>query len=869
MSCDCRHSVLEQQRVLRLLMEHRGVLLYDKTPSEENGKMVGVDWLDRITYDTIIELARRGDFFFLGPCTADQKDTAHSTLQGLRPVSLFTLIAGSAYHLLATEVEGDVRDTLHHVLMEFLFQDDERDGPVQRCAETNQLSSSFTEGEKQQQLERVKQRLEAFHSTRYVEHCLANALPFRTPFSASVRDEMPTFAAPVSCSQLLPRSLFLLPVARAVVPSWSRQSFNIVTGRCFSSSFHLGDSPCRQDGSPVRVLLLRLDPAGEWLPEAEDLYNTQTFFSYYSNDTNDLREEDSFYLRWREARGIDRPISAWRQKGVDGETTDEQESFYKMQARQIGTSECFKLDNVGYRVQESSQVRAAVTVNIQNVRPSEEEIFFEGLVDRTCTQLFPPFRGKEVVEGDTFHLEFRAAVRLFIWCLLHGVRIVLTPERVPPLFKSFGERYGCALQHHLSHYEGIWPEEAERSLAEEVAEESIIRIVDELRLECFERLLSAFPCFHEPNDHPERFVTRSTAILSRNRLRLPLVAGDALLSASECALTTVEAVLRRTQMQERQMTAMFNSLGYIPTPNQLVCVLRLTEPPVFGRQQWVPSSLAGSILITAPTRGLEQRLIRLLQKCTTTLLDIFHGPSHLSQCLSQNAAGDLVKETGVVRAGGAFFFSFHRCLRRQICALSSGHCGSSFSDLQVLIQTLEHLASACFAIPQQLARRIMTDTTLDHPTCGIHNPRGPRARECLWRLATQHAAELKMPLEDHELHVFLKNFHEKADMLLRSGQTRKFEDQFKGGVRETFCLDKTHLSNSSDPVCNLNNLYEQALRIFAGDLAFLSGLESMVGGKSSEDQPQLPQWMFVEAIEPNREAVRLALVACYLIAIAS
>ncbi|CCW68410.1 unnamed protein product [Phytomonas sp. Hart1] len=860
---DPHHSVLAQQRVLRLLMQHRGILLYDKAPSEENGSVVGVDWLDRITHDTILELAQRGDFFFLGSCTSDVEGVSPHTQQDPTSPSLYALVAGSAYHLLATEVEGEVRDTLHQVLMEFLFSDETIDGPVQASTPTH-LPLSSSSMERGPTVERLRLRLATLDSTWDGVVCFANALSSRTPFSSTAREVGPTFEAAVSGSRVLPRSVFLLPVVGgSPTVSWAKAFFTLPARSCGSWFGQFRPSSIARDDPPVGVLLLRLDPAGEWLPQVEDLYNTQTFLSYYCNEAQGIHADDASHLSPREAEGR----GGGRGKGLDRDEIDDEESFYEMQARQIGITRCVQSDPEGYRGGEWNSESELGTDRRYDIGESTEEKIFEGLVDRACRQLLSSYRGKEDEACGTQHIEFCAALRLFIWCFLHDVRVVLTPECVPPLFKRFSELYGDALWRHLNHTEVIWLGKEERSLAEKAEDESMVRIIDGLHLECFERLLIAVPCLHEPSKHPERFVARSAAVLSRNRLRLPSVVEDALLKVSECTLTSVEEVLRYKSVQKWPMMDIINSVTDPSTTKQLVCGLRLVEPPILGERRWVPSSLVGSILIAAPTRGLEQRWIRLLRKCITTLRGIFHNPSHHSHCLSWKGVKNSGSETGVVRAGGAFFFGFHRCLKRQISALSSGHCGSSFSCLPVLIHTLDQLASACFALPQHLAKHITANSTFNYPTSGENKPQGPRARGRLWWLATQHAAGLDMPLEDPELHVFLRSFHERADILLRSVQIPNFEDKFSTEDKYTFNVDKTHLSNPSGRTCYSHSSYNQALRLFASDLVFFSPLDSTGEVKSSEDQYKMPRWMFVEAIEPNREAVRLALIACYLIAI--
>eukprot|EP00796_Vickermania_ingenoplastis_P002050 gene2050-1238_t len=356
---------------------------------------------------------------------------------------------------------------------------------------------------------------------------------------------------------LMPSRVLLLPVESTSLSGGAAHISVAASsgGYQHPTPIHLGPGNGERG---FRVLLLRVDPFGDWLvSDSGDAasrklheYNQRSFLNVYGNDdalaaekANQWRAQQRHPGRLRERRRRLRETAAthrWPSAGAfvpdscaesdpDSCSEDDEEpsSWYSqynaMSAQQQGQRE----------VKKSPPCRTAPSSGAP--ASSAPDGWFEHLVTLVMEEL-EEGTDRRATSGGGALVQLKSCVRLMVWCAVHRVRCILTPERLPALFhRLLRSRYAVVAQRVQRHL---------HSAGEEVMGChpvcSDLYIVDGLRIDYFDRLRALYALRSTPSEGKDATVP---PVLSRDSIRLA-GADQHWVSQTTAALRTLEEVLR-------------------------------------------------------------------------------------------------------------------------------------------------------------------------------------------------------------------------------------------------------------------------------------------------------------------------------------
>ncbi|GET91668.1 hypothetical protein, conserved [Leishmania tarentolae] len=449
-------------RVLRLLSTHGGWRLCVQrscrvgplraastsscTFSDQKDEPAHVDWLDYLTERCVeVDMRPAGDYEDFGSSlhgtashawmgrSSTTQSTSITTSSALRrscacaggenarlartTPDAFGPLSAVLWHVLATEVEGTVLETLHGLLRQYLcwpfLASPDRAGNPSMALKGDATSILRCAYHALQTLVLAPDRAFAselsYSGGSGAASSTASALP-------------PPLDGPVTLSCIIPNSVCLLPLPRDSA----------------SSRFFLQGPPASvaPDGAvlhrhPLHVLLLRVDPEGDWLPLPETLASRRTFHASFhlqrgeacdgdeAGEVGDKEIDDDFESG--EARGAGKRTVGRASAVTSGQETN---------ARFLSSPYLFAEHSP-----TEDQVISMLTAHVMHSGPFAQAVASTRNVER-CLWL--------------------AAIRLFVYALLHGVRVVITPERLPTFVKVFGYRYLPQLHQRLCEVRGAF-----------------------------------------------------------------------------------------------------------------------------------------------------------------------------------------------------------------------------------------------------------------------------------------------------------------------------------------------------------------------------------------------------------------------------
>lgn len=686
----CGEAARSCRRVIQVLYQ----LSHDGLVTVSDASHGSVDWLLWVSRAVREELTRSGDYIAWGNPEREER----------------SLVCGVVHHVLATEVEGTALRTLRDVFIEYLFPSS---------------AGKAVDGSVAERLRQVLQRPGTVFQCAPPSLAMTGlgvggaASPFtssvRAPAAAAAASGAPACEGPVAFSQVLPDHVVLLSLEGNEGGSTAASGGGRPTWwvEACSSPPPSRTLPTRR----VRVLLLRIDPAGDWLCPEEDSHNTQTFFSYYEND---LRERRCERDRWK-AGG------------------DEEEAFESMVHQRAGTREVLR----------PQTEREAPRHKDDGGGGNEDEPEDALILQRLMSSYTATSAGTNE-ERDAVLL--RASLRLLLFSVRHDVDLILTPERAPQVLHSAGERYLAVLR-------------ALTNTVKDVGAGSI-RVVDGVRLQDFLFLQARH--HSQPRvcvggeESSRRCAPREPLLLCRDSLRVPS-------SLQSCRRGNAEEegpILEVLQVVQSPTNVLLQSrLSEVLEADPQRAVERLIPPPfvsmqrlgsrraclllVFPRQ--ADTNPSSSMVLVAPTSALAERYAHLLVKCAAAVFNT----------ISDNDGG----KGGVVRGGGAAFVSASRALHLLSSRLRRGTATCAVSnDAAVVSEVLDLLSEVSLAVPTTLAESIACSSSSSSllPPTPLNGKwtRGPRARRKLWGQALQEAVLAPEVAGEPVLHVYTPSAEE-------------------------------------------------------------------------------------------------------------
>ncbi|CAC9527718.1 conserved hypothetical protein [Leishmania infantum JPCM5] len=417
---------------------------------QEDEESVYVDWLDYLTERCVeVDLRPAGDyddFESLLRGTASHvwlgsSSTAHSTpitTSSARTRSCgcagggntgfacavpdaFVPLSAVLWHVLSTEVEGTVLETLHGLLRQylcwpFLAPPDRAGDPLttRRGDVTSILGYAYHALQTLVHTPEQAFACELMHFDRNgAASSTASALP-------------PPLAGPVTLSCMMPNSFCLAPLA------------------CDSaaSRFFLQGPPASvaPDGMvlrrhPLRVLLLRVDPEGGWLPSPETLASQRTLHASFDAQRGEACDGD---------------------EGCEDDDNEMDDDFALWEARGAGKRTVARPGAVapGQRTAVTSLPSPSLCADRSPTEDRVVSMLTAHVIRRG------PFAQAVTSARNLDQYLWLAAIRLFVYALLHDVRVVVTPERLPTFVKVFGYRHLPQLHQRLCEVRGALREAA-------------------------------------------------------------------------------------------------------------------------------------------------------------------------------------------------------------------------------------------------------------------------------------------------------------------------------------------------------------------------------------------------------------------------
>ncbi|CAG9580468.1 conserved hypothetical protein [Leishmania major strain Friedlin] len=409
---------------------------------QEDEGSVHVDWLDYLTERCVeVDLRPAGDyddFESLLRGTASHMRLGSSSTAHPTPITtssartrscgfacavpdVFVPLSAVLWHVLSTEVEGPVLETLHGLLRQYLCwpflapPDCARD-PSTTCRSDVTSILRYAYHALQTLVHTPEQvfACELMHSDRNgTASCTAPALP-------------PPLAGPVTLSCMIPNSVCLAPLA------------------CDSASsrFFLQGPPASvaPDGMvlrrhPLRVLLLRVDPEGGWLPPPETLTSQRTLHASFDGQRGEACDSD---------------------EGCEDGDNEMDDNFALREARGAGRRTVARPGAVAPR--QRTVLTSPPSPSLCADRSTTEDRVVSMLTAHVIRR--GPFAQAVTSARNLDQCLWLAAIRLFVYALLHDARVVFTPERLPTFVKVFGYRHLPQLHQRLCEVRGAFREGA-------------------------------------------------------------------------------------------------------------------------------------------------------------------------------------------------------------------------------------------------------------------------------------------------------------------------------------------------------------------------------------------------------------------------
>ncbi|CAM43148.1 conserved hypothetical protein [Leishmania braziliensis MHOM/BR/75/M2904] len=331
---------------------------------------------------------------------------------------VFVPLCAVLWHILSTEVEGAVLATLHRLLQQYLC------GPFLAPSDRAGIPSTMHRGEETSILRYAFHALQTLvYSPGQAFACDLTHSDRSSVASSSASALSPPVAGPVTLSCIIPNGVCLLPLARDSA----------------SSRFFLQGLPTlvAPDGIVLRrhllrVLLLRVDPEGDWLPPPEKLASQRSFYASFDAqrggpcEGEDSGSEMSDDFALQEAREAGRRTVTRKGTAAAGQRTPPA----SLPSPPLSADHFLTED----------RVISTLTAHVIHSGPFAQAVASARGLDR-CLWL--------------------AAIRLFVYALLHGARVVITPERLPTFVNTFGYRHVPQLHRRLCELRGTFRKAAE------------------------------------------------------------------------------------------------------------------------------------------------------------------------------------------------------------------------------------------------------------------------------------------------------------------------------------------------------------------------------------------------------------------------
>jgi hypothetical protein len=430
-------------RVLRRLSQRGGWCLHRRTPSRSaECHSERIDWLDYVVQRAIqCSLHPSGDYSSLVQCASSAGAVASASLS-LRepdvwndevlsePVVAVEKLWAVLWHVLATEVDEEVLVILHRLAREFVC------GPsaANKKGKEGECTSGIL------QVSSVPLATVRF-TLRRLARDPANAFaccsfPFAGPIAgggggaASAPGQQRTpVTGPLSLSRLLPPEILLLPFAA------EHSSSSTLSPRFFLRGIQTPSAGCGAAGRrALRVLLLRVDAEGSWLPPAEELASRRTFHASYQQQA---------------AR--DRRDGALQTSSTDDGSSEEEPDSLALQGMQ-GTAARVVTCPVAQSHASGCGPSSSVD-GLMDCSPAEDRMI--SLLTAHVMHK-APFAQIMTSASARDELIWSATVRLYVYALIHNVRVILTPEKLPALTLRFGYRHLHQLHRTLCDLRQAW-----------------------------------------------------------------------------------------------------------------------------------------------------------------------------------------------------------------------------------------------------------------------------------------------------------------------------------------------------------------------------------------------------------------------------
>ncbi|KPA84961.1 hypothetical protein ABB37_01400 [Leptomonas pyrrhocoris] len=768
-------------RVLRRLSQCGGWHLR-LAPPKSGATNEGEDWLDYVVqqavdcdlrpYGDYRSILHSGSFTASSSCSASTSGNNGNTNSVLgepspsEPVVSVETMRAVLWHILATEVEGDVLAVLHRLAVEFL------------CGATAMGGEAAT-------LNATRAKVVPLSCVRFALRRLLRT-PERAftccPTTSSAL--LPPVSGPIAFSRVLPRAICILPFAdEHAGPAGGDATSPTRTSRFFLHGVRTTTADGAAHRAVRRVLLLRVDPEGCWLPAAEELASQRSFHASFQSQGE--RDGPRATALPSEDRG-----------GVCEEA--DSDDFALREAQSSGRRD---VNNVDVAQAKDAAPRSSTQSGIESSAAEDATISF--LTSHVLRQT--PFVQSMASASAKDQLMWGATVRLYLYALLHEVRVILTPERLPALTKVFGYRHLSQLHQALCDLRKKRGRETAPSgayntldtavttlLAAACAHEPPVAIyaVDQLDLQAFTQLQG------EAGQHTQDGNERSRrsllpVVLCRDVLRSlssqslapsaaatpSLVSGQGSRSASlpqgvfavtHCCVLDEEVVCRAWARHPSvgDADALMEACAgaerlFLPRKRDL-CLLAFTplSEAAFTNANSTLSNDAQelelrcpSILLVAPTHVHATYYVGLLRKAGLALSDALPDlPTRSGDRSARQETSGLPGESlrGVVRGGGGFYIAVAKQLRLLLLRLQGASLtASSISRSHVVgfgddvplrerrwvCYVLYLLAEACGAVATQHAEPVIAgegerqneaNTASRAWTCG------PRTRRRLW-----------------------------------------------------------------------------------------------------------------------------------------
>ncbi|ORC87419.1 uncharacterized protein TM35_000222180 [Trypanosoma theileri] len=334
--------------------------------------------------------------------------------------------------------------------------------------------------------------------------------------------------------------------------------------------------------------------------------------------------------------------------------------------------------------------------------------------------------------------QLEAAHILYTWAWNHNIRVILTPSYVPPVIKTYGQRYNTkeGLKTNMDSDDKNNKKNNNNTNTNNIKSETNtikknpIFMVDEVDETLFNALLRRLQYWrHDRRDNINNnnnnnnnnikkhgiFSSLDVAILRRGKLELPECPGDAILPVERIMHHSLNVIFPSSiphfGVRERDNNNNNNSTTVV------LIELCKSKPPYssVSLQEREDLKGIGSIFLVASNSNLISMYKALLLKTTASLLMALDGSSYSGAVNSECGLG-------FIRAGGAFSIALARQMRRCAETLLKQKSNSdsdnvikdaavnisaiSHSHTPVVVAVLQLLAEALLEVPRHLAAHL-------------------------------------------------------------------------------------------------------------------------------------------------------------------